>query len=158
MASKPCWAAEPIGNGCSGSDRAPRLAASLPLLGSQPLVLTAIDRPIAAASFAALAAIQQSLQVAGNCWLYVADPMVIVPMVADGQSVARLDLAIPPVASLRGADLFCQAFAVDASAPIGLAFSNGLRTTVGDWRRAHRRHAPAGSHALAPGCIPAVVR
>lgn len=123
--------AQSFGTGCSSGATPPRLQSTRPLLGFPGMRMSVADAPAQAAGVIGLSLGNQSLALGSGCTLYLDNLLVTLPFVttAAGTTFAHLQLAEAP--ELRGLQVFTQTAVVDQS-PIGLAFTAGLRLTLGD--------------------------
>jgi hypothetical protein len=122
-----------VGVACASAGSPDLRSNSLPYLGNPRFELRLSGaRPFAAVVFG-LAASRQPL-VFGACTLQLQVPFITLATMGDAAGFASMPrIAIPSTFALRGAQLFGQAFAVDAqSPPFGLAFTPALVLTLGD--------------------------
>lgn len=121
-----------IGAGCAGIGKAPRLAASVPMLGSEAWLDLASDVALAPGVLA-LAPSTQSLGLGGGCTVYLKGALIPIPLATNGFGFAGVKVSLPSGAAWRGVRVYAQGFVVDARAAVlGLAFSPGLRLGLGD--------------------------
>ena len=107
---------------------APRLR--LPVLGNGSFAVDLVAAPNAP-TILGIAPATQSLPV-GPCTLYLAGPILLLPGVANAHGVSVRRLSVPADPSLHGAAAYAQGFAADGGAFAGVAFTAGLKLTLGE--------------------------
>jgi hypothetical protein len=120
-----------MGRGCAGTRGVPLLASNEPYVGNPRFQLELSAARPAAPIVLGIAGQTQALAI-GPCTLYLRDPIVTLAAVTNNFGTLAVALAIPRVASLRGASVFAQAFVLDAQASLGLAFSAARTLRLGD--------------------------
>ncbi|MGE3172022.1 MAG: hypothetical protein AB7O97_05300 [Planctomycetota bacterium] len=75
---------------------------------------------------------QTSVPLGSGCSLYFSTSLFTFLVPTNGFSLASVSLAIPPDRLLRGLPLIAQAAVADATAPLGVSVSGGLRVLIGD--------------------------
>lgn len=71
-----------------------------------------------------------ALAVSASCTVYVANPVLVGGVVANGSGIARLPVPLPWVPALRGLVVHAQAFAAPPTG--GVVFTQGLRLLIGE--------------------------
>ncbi|HEX5018377.1 MAG TPA: kelch repeat-containing protein [Actinomycetes bacterium] len=120
-------AAENYGTGCGPSLPTTMSFNHRPRLGSEPRADVACHATNAPTWLFA------GLQKAATTWvpgctIYVDAVVLTVPGGSDANGWASFELAVPPVPTLIGLELFCQAVTAH---PLGLGLSNGVRVRLG---------------------------
>jgi hypothetical protein len=126
-------ATQTIGNACPGSNGPPVLTSNDPYLGNPGFGLDLLSaRPSSACMFG-LSAGTRTVPI-GPCTLHLLDPIVPMFAISNWAGFAEAPrFALPLDVALRGAAAYAQAFVGDPQGPVfGLAFSAGLRLTLGD--------------------------
>lgn len=120
------------GFGASCVRLAMELGSDAPHLGNARFRLEVTGAAVNAVGLIALSPNRQNVSLGFGCMLYVADPIVPVPIATGAAGHAAASLPIPAAAVLRGLVLNGQAACVDALTPLGVSLSPGLRLRVGD--------------------------
>lgn len=120
-----------LGSGCPSADPPALAAHGTPMLGNADFALDLVGAQALAPCWFGVAAQGQSVPI-GGCTFYLAAPLVLVPSAANAGGFATLTLPLPSELSLSGIELWSQGFALDAAAPIGLAFTGALHLTLGE--------------------------
>lgn len=132
LTPRPAGMVVALGGGCASSATPPHLSCEPPAIGNHQFAIETHDALPVMPGMLALSVAARSLAI-GPCTLHLADPMVLVPQQLNAFGYAREVLPIPVDPRLRGQNLYAQAVSLDVnSAPIGLAFTQGLRLTIGD--------------------------
>lgn len=120
-----------LGSGC-GPSEPPRLAAhGTPVLGNTAFALDLAGAPAGAPCGLGVSLASQATSI-GGCTLYLATPITVLPVRAGAFGFVSLRVPIPAALELAGATAYAQAFTIDPSAPVGLAFTDALRLTLGE--------------------------
>ncbi len=120
------------GAGCAGSRGVPRLRSNEPYSGNDVFALHLLPVLPSVPAVFGVSLGTRSVPI-GPCTLYLADPVVWMPVSANAAGGALIQLPLPPDPSVRGFVLFAQGFAVDPlGGALGLVFSEALRLVVGD--------------------------
>ena len=122
-----------LGAGCVGAaSPVPALSSDTPYLDQSDFRFELRDLAPSALAIFGFSAPSQAVPI-GVCTVYVTNPVVAVPVVANPQGVAVLPVPLPNVVGLLGQTLAAQAVALGTpGAQLGLDFSNGWQVTFGN--------------------------
>jgi hypothetical protein len=124
--------AQTFGTACASSHDRPLLTSDIPYHGNPTFTLQLLSaRPASVCAFV-FSTTTQSFTI-GPCTLYLKDPIAAVFAPSNWGGFAETPkLNVPFDTGFRGATLYAQAFVADTQAPLGVAFSAGLKLVLGD--------------------------
>lgn len=127
--ASPSFASASLGAGCGGLASTPALAHGVPHPGASAFTIDLLRAPPSAPALFALGFASGSVPLGGGCTLFVPNAAALLFAPANAAGFATVRMPIP--ASTLGLSFTAQAAALDATAPLGVALTEGLRLTVG---------------------------